>query len=146
MNSIRTEIEINAPISTVWSTLTDFASYPNWNPFILTATATFAVGSTVEFVEDIPNRGQFTIRAIFTRIERGRAFHWRGHYVTPFILEVNHYFILESLDEARTRFFHGQHQTGILVPLLSWQHHFEHLQQGYVLMNEALKVRCEGKI
>jgi hypothetical protein len=146
MNGIRTEIEINAPIATVWKTLTGFASYADWNPFILRATADFAVGSTIEFVEDIPDRGQFKIRAIFTQIEPNRVFQWRGHYMAPFILEVNHYFILEPLNEACTRFLHGQNQTGILVPFLSWQHHFERLQEAYILMNEALKVRCERKI
>lgn len=146
MNSIRTEIKINASVSTVWQTLTDFQSYVDWNPFILKAMADFAVGSTIEFVEDIPNRGQFTIKAIFTQIEPNQRFSWRGHYIAPFILQVNHYFILEPLGEARTRFLHGQSQTGILVPLLSWQNHFERLQEAYILMNEALRVRCEEKI
>lgn len=34
MNSIRTEIKIHAPVTIVWQTLTDFASYADWNPFI----------------------------------------------------------------------------------------------------------------
>lgn len=144
MNSICTEIKINAPAATVWKTLTNFASYANWNPFIRRATADFAVGSTIEFVEDIPNRGRFNIKAVFIQIEPDQAFHWRGHYIAPVVLEVNHHFILQVIDESCTQFLHSQNQTGILVPLLSWQHHFEHVQQGYVLMNEALKARCEA--
>lgn len=142
---INTEIEINASISTVWETLTDFASYIDWNPFITKATSEFIIGSTIEFVEDIPDRGQFNIKAIFTQIDPNRSFNWKGHYIAPFILQVNHYFILEPLGKAQTRFLHGQKHTGILVPLLFWQHHFDHLQQGYISMNQALKIRCEGK-
>ncbi|KIM80131.1 hypothetical protein PILCRDRAFT_44247, partial [Piloderma croceum F 1598] len=32
-----TRIEIDAPIETVWVTLLDFPSYPNWNPFVTNA-------------------------------------------------------------------------------------------------------------
>ena len=34
MKVIHTEIEINAPASRVWEILTDFGSFPQWNPFI----------------------------------------------------------------------------------------------------------------
>ena len=34
MRQISTEIEINAPVETVWSILTDFDKYPDWNPFV----------------------------------------------------------------------------------------------------------------
>ncbi len=33
MKEIHTEIEINAPAGKVWRVLTDFPSYPEWNPF-----------------------------------------------------------------------------------------------------------------
>lgn len=144
MKGIQTEIEISASATTVWETLTDFLSYAEWNPYILTATATFAVGSAIEFLEEIPGRGRFTIKAVFTRIEPEQEFRWRGHYIVPFILEVNHYFILEAIAPSQTRFKHGQNQTGILVPLLSWHHHFDRLRDAYIAMNQALKVRCES--
>ena len=32
--TIRSAIEIRAPIETVWRVLTDFDSYPEWNPHI----------------------------------------------------------------------------------------------------------------
>ena len=34
MKQIHTEIEISAPAERVWELLTDFAAYPQWNPFI----------------------------------------------------------------------------------------------------------------
>src|SRR5215210_9363232 len=34
MKELHSEIEINAPAQRVWEVLTDFASYPQWNPFI----------------------------------------------------------------------------------------------------------------
>ena len=32
--TIRSAIEIRAPIATVWGVLTDFSAYPDWNPHI----------------------------------------------------------------------------------------------------------------
>jgi uncharacterized protein YndB with AHSA1/START domain len=34
---LHTEIEIEASPDRVWKTLTDFAAYPDWNPFIVQA-------------------------------------------------------------------------------------------------------------
>ena len=34
MKELRSEIEIEAPTERVWGVLTDFAAYPEWNPFI----------------------------------------------------------------------------------------------------------------
>ena len=34
VKELHSEIEINAPVERVWEVLTDFASYPRWNPFI----------------------------------------------------------------------------------------------------------------
>jgi uncharacterized protein YndB with AHSA1/START domain len=34
MKELHSEIEIDASAERVWAILTDFASYPRWNPFI----------------------------------------------------------------------------------------------------------------
>ncbi|MEE8605554.1 MAG: SRPBCC family protein [Candidatus Aminicenantaceae bacterium] len=34
MKEIHTEVEIHAPSEHVWQILTDFRSFPEWNPFI----------------------------------------------------------------------------------------------------------------
>ena len=34
MKELHSEIEIDASAERVWGILTDFASYPEWNPFI----------------------------------------------------------------------------------------------------------------
>ena len=43
-HQLHTEIEIDAPTETVWETLTKLENYPNWNPFIVSAEGTVAVG------------------------------------------------------------------------------------------------------
>ncbi len=43
-HQLQTEIEINAGSDRVWAILTDFAAYPEWNPFI-------------RFIRGVPGKG-----------------------------------------------------------------------------------------
>ncbi len=45
---IRTEIHIHATPSKVWQVLTDFSSYPEWNPFVKSLTGTVAIGQKIK--------------------------------------------------------------------------------------------------
>ena len=48
MKEIRTEIIINSNVDKVWTILTDFDSYPNWNPFIKYFKGTPKEGNRIE--------------------------------------------------------------------------------------------------
>ena len=48
MRELHTEIEIAAPPERVWAVLTDFGSYPEWNPFIRQISGHPAVGSHLD--------------------------------------------------------------------------------------------------
>ena len=48
---IKTSIVINATPQTVWSILTDFENYPNWNPFISSAEGEIAVGEKLKITD-----------------------------------------------------------------------------------------------
>lgn len=41
-------VEINAPAEVVWEVLTDFASYREWNPFILDCKSTLTPGEPID--------------------------------------------------------------------------------------------------
>ena len=48
MKELRTEIEIQASAERVWQLLTDFPSFPQWNPFIRKASGNIRVGERLE--------------------------------------------------------------------------------------------------
>ncbi|VVB87011.1 Polyketide cyclase / dehydrase and lipid transport [uncultured archaeon] len=47
MKELRTEIEIQASADRVWQILTDFASFPEWNPFIRRAKGETVKGARI---------------------------------------------------------------------------------------------------
>src|SRR5919206_3637792 len=48
MKELHSQIEIDAPAERVWHLLTDFASYPQWNPFIRSISGEPRVGERLE--------------------------------------------------------------------------------------------------
>jgi uncharacterized protein YndB with AHSA1/START domain len=48
MKELRTEIEIKASAERVWQLLTDFAHFPQWNPFIRRAHGNLKLGQRLE--------------------------------------------------------------------------------------------------
>jgi uncharacterized membrane protein len=58
MKQLHTEVEIEAPAERVWELLTDFATYPEWNPFIRSISGQPAPGERLEVrIEPPSGRG-----------------------------------------------------------------------------------------
>ena len=144
LNGWVTEISIDAPRQVVWNQLTDFAAYRQWNPFVLEAKATFKVGSTIRFLENLEEFGQHWITAKFIAIQAPEEFVWQGYVYAPFLFNVRHGFQLESIDADRTRFVHSHRHTGLLLPYLCDRGIFQRSYEGYVAFNRALKQLCES--
>jgi hypothetical protein len=139
---IRTEIEINAPAERVWSVLTDFSDYPNWNPFIGKITGTPEQGQRLE-VSFLPSGWFSTFRPVVLVANPPREFRWRGSLPIPGLFTGEHYFTIEPLAPGRIRFVQGENFSGLLVPLASGL--LERTKQNFEAMNQALKKRAESR-
>lgn len=69
-------VPINAPAETVWQVLTDFESYPDWNPFTVRAESSLEVGESVDLY--IP-RGKSLMKQSFVLevFDPPREIAWR---------------------------------------------------------------------
>ena len=140
---IRTEVEIEAPLDTVWRALIDFAEYPAWNPFIKEITGEPSEGSRLSVTMQPPGGKTMTFKPVVTRVVENSEFRWQGRLLLPGIFDGEHIFELEETTERKTNFVHREKFGGVLVPLLrkSLQ---SSTKQGFVDFNEALKARCES--
>src|SRR5687767_14917673 len=103
MKSISETTEISAPVETVWAQLAAVSAYAAWNPFITSFTGELAVGSRVKVRIAPPGGRPMTFRPTITEVAPGRRLEWLGRFLVPGLVDGRHAFLLEALDDGRTR-------------------------------------------
>lgn len=143
MHELHTEIDIVAAPERVWEILTDFASYPRWNPFIRHIDGTPEAGKTLRAcIEPSGGRG-LTIRPTVLIADRARELRWLGRLLIPGIFDGEHRFVIEPLPDGTVRFHQSERFSGLLVPLLRGMLDRD-TRRGFTEMNAALKRLAEG--
>ena len=142
MKELHSQIEIEASAERVWQVLTDFAAYPEWNPFIR------RVNGRPELEEQLVVRMRpsgtrgLTFRPTVMRVEPNRQLRWLGHLIVPGLFDGEHIFEIEELDRDRVLFIQREVFNGLLVPLLARSLDRD-TQRGFEEMNRALRERIE---
>jgi hypothetical protein len=143
MKELHSEIEIDASAERVWGVLTDFASYPQWNPFIRRISGELEVGDRLEVRLEPPDSRGITMRPTVLSAEPNRLMRWVGHLLVPGIFDGEHSLAIHPLEENRVRFVQHEAFKGVLVRLLARSLDTNTLR-GFEEMNGALKVRAEA--
>ena len=145
MKELRSEIEIQASAERVWQLLTDFASFPQWNPFVRRASGDIKVGKQLEVnIQPSGARGM-TFRPTVLKAEPNQELRWLGHLLMPGLFDGEHIFTIEPLGNNRVRFVQREIFTGLLVPLFTRGLDTD-TRRGFEEMNQALKARAEGAV
>ena len=140
---IHTEIEIDASAEKVWRVLTDFAAYPEWNPFVRHVEGEVSVGARLHvYIQPSGGKGML-FRPTVLVAEPNRELRWLGHLWFPGIFDGEHSFSIEPLVEGRVRFVQRERFKGLLVPFLSKMLDGD-TRRGFKEMNRALKLRAES--
>lgn len=142
MARIDTEITIHASAERVWGVLTDFAAYPDWNPFLTQIDGEAREGAKLS-VRITPDGGRtMNISPTVLRADPNNEFRWRGRLLMPGIFTGEHSFRIEATDEGPVRFVQSERFTGVLVPLVLALVG-KSTRRGFEAMNQALKQRAE---
>jgi hypothetical protein len=142
MKEIRTEIEINAVAERLWRMLTDFAAYPEWNPFIVEISGEAREGARLTARLRPPGTRGWTFRPVILRADAPRELRWRGRLGLKYIFDGEHIFTIEAIAENRVRFVQREIFSGLLVPFLAHMLD-DKTRQGFKDMNRWLKKRAE---
>ena len=141
---IHTEIEIAASAERVWHVLTDFASYPEWNPFMTRISGSLAVGSQLEtFIQPPGGRG-IGFKPTVVALAPGRELRWLGRLLIRGIFDGEHSFRIERLTHERIRFIQEERFSGVLTFPPLFRVLTSGTEEGYKAMNQALKERAEA--
>ncbi len=144
MKNIQTEIIINSPVSKVWNTLMDFEKYADWNPFVQIK-GEAKKGAQLENTMNIEGQKPQTFKPTILECKSEEEFRWEGHLFVKGLFDGEHYFLLESISENKTKIIHGENFRGILSNMIL-NMIGEKTKAGFIKMNEALKDRCETSV
>ena len=140
--TIRSAIEIRAPIDTVWGVLTDFAAYPDWNPHIRRVLGTVTEGSRLAIHTRPPGGRMIVMRPRVTTWAPPTELRWRATFLNRRLFTGEHGFLLEPAGANRVRFVQDETFSGLLVPFYS-RLRLPRTRRGFDEVNQALRTRVE---
>ncbi|HWQ26779.1 MAG TPA: SRPBCC domain-containing protein [Chlorobaculum sp.] len=143
MKAFRTEVSIHASQEHVWSILSDFGSYPSWNPFILHVNGQVGQKEKLRLTVKLSVFPPVSFNAAIDRLVPGERIGWNAVFLNG-LMNARHWFELYRLDSGGTRLVHCEEFTGVLsgpvLAILSGS-----FNKGYGLMNLALKKESERR-
>ena len=138
MRTIETAIEIPAPADAVWAVVTDFAAYPEWNPFMVNIAGDREPGNRLAVTMQNPGGRPTKFRPLVLASE-GRSLRWVGKVLVRGVFDGAHELRVEPTATG-SRFVQREEFSGILLPIV-WRTLNTKTRAGFEAMNEALKAR-----
>lgn len=139
---LHTEIEIEASAERVWSVLTDFVAYPQWNPFIKSVAGEPEQGARLQIAVQPSGGKLMRFAPVVLAAESGHELRWLGHFLFPGVFDGEHCFLIEPLGQGKVLFQQSERFSGVLVRLLRTSLDRD-TKRGFEEMNSALKERAE---
>jgi len=144
VRELHSEMIIEAPPQRVWDVLTQFASYPVWNPFIRAIQGDPTHGGTLRVTIQPPSRRPMTFSPRLLVVDPPRELRWLGRVGMRGLFDGEHSFELEPLGADRTRVTQHERFSGLLVPLMG-RGLYQDSQRGFDDLMRALKHRVEAR-
>ncbi|GAA2102464.1 SRPBCC domain-containing protein [Actinomadura alba] len=139
---VETAIDIEATPDRVWEVLTDFGSYPEWNPFIVRVTGTPTPGAKVILKIRSSAGWSATNKATLLAAVPNQVLRWSARLIPiPGLVAGRHEFRLSATDGG-TRLVHSEQFSGVLVPIIGGL--LAKTERDFHNLNEALKKQCEN--
>ena len=135
---ITTQVLINGTQDQVWTVLTNFDKYSEWNPFIDYIEGDVNQGNKIDV-----KLGGMKFKPTVLKFVSKDELVWLGHVGFKGIFDGEHQFKLIDNSDGTTTFVQSERFTGILVGMMRKKLDREIVPQ-FDAMNVALKNRVEG--
>ena len=134
---IKTQTIINASPERIWSILTTYSKYGEWNPFILSIKGPIAEEEKIEVTFK-----EMKFKPTLKKVIPHRKLEWLGHLLIPGIFDGRHKFELIDNMNGTTTFIQSEDFKGLLVTIMKKKLIGEYTPK-FQSMNKALKARAE---
>ena len=113
---LKTEITINSTPEMVWSILTGFDNYTNWNPFITSLKGDVKVGNKIAVRIEPPGASANNFKPTVTAFEANKKLSWLGVFLFRGVFDGEYKFELSNNGNGTTPFIQQETFIGLLVP------------------------------
>jgi len=134
---IKTAIKISSTPEIIWSVLTDFEKYPEWNPFLSSVKGDFKVGHQVTITA-----GGMKFKPKVLVFDEKKEIRWIGKLLFSGLFDGEHIFRIIDHGDGTCTFKQEEKFSGILVGLFAKQLDND-TKKGFIQMNEKLKELAE---
>lgn len=118
MYKIITKIEINAPIEVVWSVLTDFDRYQDWNTQLYFISGIPELGQRLELkLEPMGHKG-YHFKPLLHAMKPQKLLAWKGSVLAGGVFSVEHRFSMEKTTLGATRLVNEEICKGLISPVM----------------------------
>jgi len=140
---LSSEVLIDSSAQRVWELITDFESFPRWNPFIRRASGEIRAGARLDvFIQPSGTKGM-TFHPKVLKADPNHELRWLGRLYLPWLFDGEHALIIELSGEISVKFIQREKFTGLLVPFT--RSLLRDTQRGFEEMNRALKQQAEQR-
>jgi hypothetical protein len=143
--TIRSAIEIRAPLDVVWRVLTDFAAYPEWNPHVRKVHGQPRAGGRLTIHSSPPGARTVVLRPLVITWSPPHELRWRSSFISRRLFSGEHGFKLEELGPDRVRFSQDETLKGLVVPIYA-RLRLPKTRLGFEQVNHALRERAESEV
>jgi hypothetical protein len=140
---IKTEVLIKAPAHKVWAILTQFETYPQWNPFIKSIEGKMEVGNTIKVTVQPYESKPSTFKPRVLIVDSNKELRWIGRFLFKGLFDGEHVFQIKDNGDGTCVFIQKEYFSGILVPLLKKMLN-HNTKKGFEAMNQKLKELAES--
>jgi hypothetical protein len=141
--TIRSAIEIRAPLEIAWLVLADFDSYAEWNPHLRQVQGKPRQGRRISIISQPPGARPVRFRPLVIGWSPPHELRWRSTFISARLFSGEHGFRLEPLGRDRVRFVQDETFRGLLVPLYA-RVRLPATRRGFEQMGQALRERAEA--
>jgi len=113
----RQAVLVNAPRHVVWDVLTDFESYPDWNPYVTSARGTLREGATLHLRREPPGDGSKTADAEILIVRENRKLEWQVRKLVAGVLDEEQIFRTKRIAPTMTNLVEETRLEGLLAPV-----------------------------
>jgi hypothetical protein len=137
---VQSQVDVDASADQVWAVLSDFPSYPIWNPFIYPLKGEVRTGSQLE-VTIHPGTQTITYQATVIAVHRARQLTWSGQIFSGGVFETTYSFTIEPLGSGKARLVSHESHKGFAAVLAFGV--LKDVQAGLATMIRAARTRAE---